>query len=130
MTVGGDKFTRYLTFDYINTISFTTSEMPPEDAAAEALINIQAVINQLPPESLRHKNSAKALINKIGNALGLINAGRYQKALNKLENILEKTDGCAETGMPDKNDSIITCGAQASVYSIVVHCIEIMTCLI
>ena len=130
MTVGGDKFTRYLTFDYINTISFTTIDMPPEDAAAEALINIQAAINQLPPGNLRNKSSAKALIKKIDAAIGMIDAGRYQKALDKLVNILKKTDGCAKTGMPDKNDLIITCGAQAGVYPVVVHCIEIMACLI
>ena len=130
MTVGGDELTRYLTFDYINTISFTTTETPPENAAAEALISIQAAINQLLPESLRHKNSANSLIKKIDAALAMIDAGRYQKALDKLVKILEKTDGCAETGMPDKNDSIITCGAQAVVYPIVLHCIEIMACLI
>jgi len=131
MIVGGDEFTCYLTFDYINTISFTTSEMPPEDATAEALINVQAVINQLPPDSLHNKNSAKALINKINATLAMIDAGLYQKALDKLENdILKKTDGCAETGMPDSNDWIITCEAQAEVYPIVVHAIELLESLI
>jgi hypothetical protein len=32
MAVGDDEFTYYLTFDYINTISFTTGGIPPEDA--------------------------------------------------------------------------------------------------
>jgi hypothetical protein len=131
MTVGDDEFTYYLTFDYINTISFTTIDMPPEDAAAEALINVQAVINQLPPESLHNKNSANALINKIDAALAMIDAGLYQETLDKLENdILKKTDGCADTGMPDRNDWIITCEAQAEVYPIVVHAIELLESLI
>jgi len=131
MTVGDDEFTYYLTFDYINTISFTTIDMPPEDAAVEALINVQAVINQLPPESLHNKNSANALINKIDAALAMIDAGLYQETLDKLENdILKKTDGCAETGMPDSNDWIITCESQSEVYPIVVHAIELLESLI
>jgi len=131
MVVEDDEFIYCLTFDYINTISFTTSDMQPEDAVAEALINIQAVINQLPPESLHNENSANALIKKIDAALTMIDAGLYQETLDKLENdILKKTDGCAETGMPDRNDWIITCEAQAEVYPIVVQAIVLLESLI
>ena len=51
--------------------------------------------------------------------------GRYEEALNKLQNdILQKTDGCAETGEPDKNDWIITCEEQGELYLLVIETIE------
>jgi len=41
----------------------------------------------------------------------------YQVALDKLQNdLLAKTDGCAASGAPDKNDWIATCEEQAVVY--------------
>jgi len=35
-----------------------------------------------------------------------------------------KTDGCAETGQPDKNDWIITCEEQNEIYPLVIETIE------
>ncbi len=47
------------------------------------------------------------------------------EALDKLENnILRKTNGCAETGEPDKNDWIITCEEQGELYPLVIETIE------
>jgi len=44
-----------------------------------------------------------ALLNKIDAALKMIDEGQYEAALEKLENdILAKTDGCAETSEPEK----------------------------
>ena len=47
------------------------------------------------------------------------------EALDKLENdILRKTNGCAETGEPDKNDWIKTCEAQEKIYPLIIETME------
>jgi len=57
--------------------------------------------------------------------LGMIDAGRYAEALAKLENdILQKTDGCANGGEPDKNDWIRSCDEQEQVYMLIMETIE------
>jgi len=35
-----------------------------------------------------------------------------------------KTNGCAETGRPDKNDWIITCEEQGELYPLIIETIE------
>jgi hypothetical protein len=80
---------------------------------------------KLGPESLKNNNMQNSLLNKIDAAEEMIDQGLYEDALNKLENdILAKTDGCSETGEPDKNDWIITCEEQAVIYPLVMDTIE------
>jgi hypothetical protein len=103
-----------------------------------------AVGMALDANSLENANMEDALLNKIAavekmledaqyeEAMSKAGSGGsekvnnlYQGALNKLENdILGKTDGCAETGEPDKNDWLITCEAQSEVYPLIVETIE------
>ena len=84
-----------------------------------------AVDAMLDPDTLKNKNMKNALLNKINTVQQMLDAGRYEKALNKLQNnILQKTDGCAETGRPDKNDWIITCQGQSMLYPLVIETIE------
>jgi len=60
-----------------------------------------------------------------------IDRGFYDEALDKLQNdILQKTNGCAETGQPDKNDWIIRCQEQGQVYPLVIQAIELLEDLI
>ncbi len=110
----------------------------------EAATLLDVVSTMLDPNSLKNSNMKNALINKIEAALAMIDEGQYQEAmskmesatsekanrsyegaLNKLENdILAKTNGCAETGEPDRNDWIITCEGQEQVYPLVIETIE------
>ncbi|MHC4194125.1 MAG: hypothetical protein ACYSP9_08140, partial [Planctomycetota bacterium] len=84
--------------------------------AVETLLNI---------ESLKNKNMKNSLMDKIDEALQMIDEGLYKVALNKLENdILQKTNGCGQTGEPDKNDWIITCEEQSEVYPLIIETIE------
>jgi hypothetical protein len=84
-----------------------------------------AVETLLSPESLKNKNMKNSLMNKIDDALEMIDKGLYKVALNKLENdILQKTNGCGRTGQPDKNDWIITCEQQSQVYPLIIETIE------
>jgi len=84
-----------------------------------------AVEATLEPESLKNENMKNALLNKIDAALKMIEEGNYTGALSKLRNdILTKTNGCAEMGQPDKNDWIITCEQQSQVYPLVIETID------
>jgi hypothetical protein len=84
-----------------------------------------AVETLLSPEDLKNKNMKYSLVNKIDEALQMIDEGLYKVALNKLENdILQKTNGCGQTGEPDKNDWIITCEEQSEVYPLIIETIE------
>ncbi len=110
----------------------------------EAATLLDVVSTMLDPNSLKNSNMKNALINKINAVLQMIDEGlneealtkmasvgsvkanrSYNGALNKLENdILAKTDGCAETGEPDKNDWITSCEGQNQVYPLIMETIE------
>jgi len=82
-------------------------------------------------DAWKNKNMRNSLTNKINSALSLINNGYYEEALDKLQNdILGKTDGCAETGAPDKNDWIRDCDSQNHVYPLVIEAINHLQSLI
>ena len=71
------------------------------------------------------------LTNKINAVLEKIDQGLYQEALIKLENdILPKTNGCAESGAPDRNDWIEDCGTQGQVYPLITVAINLLQSLI
>jgi hypothetical protein len=109
----------------------------------------EAVEMVLDANSLQNENMMNALLNKIDAAQAMIDDGlnaealtqmrgggsqkantNYNGALSKLQNdILAKTDGCAETGEPDKNDWLITCEAQNEVYPLIMETIEYVTAL-
>jgi hypothetical protein len=80
------------------------------------------IINQLSPENFSNKNLANPLVNKISAVLSDIEAGNYNGAINKLQNdILQKMDGCAANGQPDKNDWLITTDAQNQLYPLIAN---------
>jgi hypothetical protein len=73
---------------------------------------------------------ANTLTNKINAAIQMIDQGLYQDALDKLTNdILGKTDGCAITGAPDKNDWITNCTSQGQVYPLIIEAINLLRLL-
>jgi len=89
------------------------------------------VINGLDPAVFKNKNMQNTLTNKINAVLKMIDEGAYQGALNKLENdILGKTDGCAETASPDKNDWIVNCPAQNQVYPLIIEAMGLLENLV
>lgn len=96
-------------------------------AAIEAAQYTQEQISLLPPDPAIFKNTnmQNSLINKINAAIASIEAGKNQDAIGQLQNdILGKTDGCAVSGRPDKNDWIIDCPSQNEVYPYVIRLID------
>jgi K319-like protein/uncharacterized protein DUF1565 len=106
----------------------TVMVLSKQDITTETLIETIDIINDpliLPDEVLKNDNLRNTLTKKINAVLGLIDQGLYADALDKLQNdILGKTNGCAEIGSPDKNDWIKDCEAQEQVYPMIVAAIE------
>jgi hypothetical protein len=97
----------------------------------DKLIEVIITINNLDPGVFKNSNLVNALTNKINAAIEMINQGLYQEALDKLQNdILGKTNGCAQTGAPDPNDWIKTCAEQDLVYPLIIDAINLLNSLI
>lgn len=122
------SITTDLTGDYVISLlvndGFVSSE--PNNAtihatissqsAVDSLIEASTTINALPTSAFKNANMANTLTNKINAVLQLIEEGQYAAARDKLQNdILNKTDGCATTGAPDKNDWVLDCASQARI---------------
>lgn len=82
-------------------------------------------INALGPKAFKNPNMKHALTNKLSVAIQLVDQGVYSDAADKLQNdVLAKTDGCAQTGGLDQNDWITDCAAQAQIYPLVLGAIQ------
>lgn len=98
-----------------------------QDQIVEELDQSIEAINALPTDVFKNKNMARTLTNKLLAVIGLIESGDYVQARSKLVNdVMGKTDGCALSGTPDRNDWIKTCEAQDQVYSLL---LDILTML-
>ena len=92
----------------------------------------------IPESYLKNKNNSLPLSRKLYVVMEMIVAGDqatdpaeqwnfYHSAMQKLENdVLQKTDGCALTGAPDKNDWITACDTQAEFHGPIVSLIEML----
>jgi len=75
-------------------------------------------VNSLDNSAFAGENRKAALVLKLDAVLKMIAADEYQESIDKLNyDILDKMDGCALYGMPDKTDWLITCPAQNDIYS-------------
>ena len=93
----------------------------------EATRDVQDSIGQLDPSVFKNTNLQKTFNNKLNAVIADIEAGNYAVALDKLQHdILAKTDGCANAGVPDSNDWIKDCASQAQVYPLILEVIEIL----
>ena len=103
-----------------------------QDATIEALQETSKAINTILDDNVfKNPKNQNALSNKINAVFNKINKGKYLEALDKLENdILDKTNGCSETGSPDNNDWIRDCESQNKVYFLIMETIIILENLI
>ena len=98
---------------------------PPATVLITATLSTQAVIvaiqdlqqvtiGNLAPTVFKNGNMKNPMINKLSSVAANIEAGKYQEALGQIQHdLLAKTDGCATSGAPDKNDWIKSCEEQA-----------------
>jgi hypothetical protein len=109
------------------TVIATTLQSDLINALREAIDNI----NDLDTGLFKNKNMANALTNKISAVIEMFEAGLYSEAIDKLRNdILQKTNGCAEGGSPDNNDWIRDCSAQGQVYPLITDAIQVLESII
>jgi hypothetical protein len=97
----------------------------PVPAASMTLISAVDTINTFAPETFKNKNLGNVLTNKINAVRKSIDQGDYTDAIDKLrKDILERTNGCAETGAPDTNDWIVTSSEQEQLYPLILEAIK------
>lgn len=98
-----------------------------QTVAISTIQNCSAEIASLSPTVFKNANMQNALLNKLNAVIANIEAGNYADALGQLQNdILGKTDGCANSGAPgtpDKNDWIKDCTAQGLIYPCILDAI-------
>jgi hypothetical protein len=93
----------------------------------EATQDVQDSIASLNPGVFKNATMQKTFNNKLNAVIADIEAGNYANALDKLQHdILGKTDGCANSGVPDNNDWIRDCASQEEVYPLILEVIEIL----
>ncbi len=105
-----------------------------ETATIGSVQNIESIISSLgvdpglPIEDiLKNSKMQNTLLNKLNAVIENIVAGHVSDALGQLQkDILEKTDGCANLGEPDKNDWVTDCDSQATIYDAVLNAIEMV----
>jgi hypothetical protein len=85
--------------------------------AIEVVQHTETDIVALPANVFKNANMQNTFLNKLNAVIANIVAGNHEDALGQLQNdILGKTDGCATTGSPDKNDWIKDCTSQGMIY--------------
>ena len=94
------------------------------DATTMTLQETVSEINAINLDEFKNKKMQNTLTNKVNAALELADQGSYAEALDKLQHdILGKTDGCASSGSPDKNDWITDCPSQNQIYPLLMEAI-------
>lgn len=92
--------------------------------ATTAIETAQDGIAALDPGVFKNKNLQSTLNDKLNAVLANIADQNYADALGQLQNdILKKTNGCADTGAPDKNDWIRDCVSQSVIYPLILDAI-------
>lgn len=98
-----------------------------EDAAIETISQVVEVSQSLTESEIKNINQINALSEKIEAVNSLIQDGKYPEALKKINNdILAKTNGCANIGEPDKNDWIESCDEQDVIYDMLISTIVLL----
>jgi hypothetical protein len=112
-------------FENSEPCNVTVLAITSQDACTQTLQETTATTNGFEPEVFKNEKMQNTTTNKINAALAKVDQGNVQEALDKLiHDVLAKTDGCAVTGSPDKNDWIEDCDAQAEVYPLIMEAIE------
>jgi hypothetical protein len=94
--------------------------IPIQDLQHNTISNLDSTV-------FKNSTMKHAMINKLSSVAANIEAGNYQEALGQLKNdLLAKTDGCHNSGAPDKNDWIKDCATQSQVHAELDNIIKIV----
>jgi hypothetical protein len=90
------------------------------DTIVVNLRKLSGEIHSLPESAFKNSQNKKALSNKINAVIRDLDGGLYSEAREKIVNdVYAKTDGCGSLGTADKNDWIINCESQVSIYTLI-----------
>ena len=102
-----------------------------KEAVGFMLFEASVIIEELGLESFNNEESAIEMTIEMDFIFSMLDAGMYFEALDVLEtDILQRTDGCANIGVPDENDWITSIEGQALVYPLVTETIELLESLL
>ncbi|MBL1262682.1 PKD domain-containing protein [Methylomicrobium sp. RS1] len=93
--------------------NITITAISRQDALTQELRAAITYLNGLDSGVFKNANMPKALTSKLNAVLISIDQEDFVEALEKLRNdVLQKSNGCAETSNPDANDWVTACSAQ------------------
>ncbi len=102
-----------------------------KEGVAFMLSEVCQAISELGPENFDSEESAIELTTTIDAMFTMLDDGLYFEALAVLDSdVLQRTDGCANTGQPDEDDWVRSVEGQALVYPLVVETIELLESLL
>lgn len=101
--------------------NITITAISVQDQATLLLTQGFDATNLLDNNVFKGKKRKDNLTKKMGQAIEKVAKGEYLEAVEKIDSILNKMDGCATGGAPDSNDKILTCAAQGQVYPLLVQ---------
>jgi hypothetical protein len=126
---GGDDSTPYYTLSF--KVDNVRTNSLPVAKIVDKLHDIITAIHSLETSYFKNTNQQNALTKKLYAVVRMVDRGFYADALDKLQkDILQKTDGCAAKGRPDKNDWITNCYGQDIVYPLIYETILLLQGLI
>ena len=108
--------------------SVTITVVSAEDLAQILIVDVSAVISELPQDAVTTGGNQNAALNWLSQAAAAIEEGDIDEAVHKLEQTIERTDGCALRGAPDGNgpgrDWITDCDVQLELYILLVSALD------
>jgi hypothetical protein len=112
----------------------TIAVITAEDFAEQQTVDAINTVGSLPPSSVTTKGNKTALGNFLTQVLAALQVGDVGAAKKKLQDAIERTDGCALRGSPDlpgggqiKQDYIKTCTDQAPVYTLLKDALDALS---
>ena len=88
-----------------------------QTAVIQNIQSLQNVVASLAPGAFKNRSMKNSLQNNLNAVIASVDSGNYSNALGQLQSVLGKTDGCASSGAPDKDDWINNCPDQSKVYT-------------
>ena len=104
--------------------SVVVTAITGEEFAEMELMDANDVITNIPVEDFDAPGHSNSLTNLIAQVIDSIQQGKISQALNKLDDVIKRTDGCALRGEPDGSGSdkdwITDCAAQDALYPLLI----------
>jgi len=100
-----------------------------EEFSETELMDANEVVTEIPDEDLQAPGHSESLTNTISLIINFIQKGQISNAINKLDDTIERTDGCPLRGVPDPmglgnnefaGDWVTDCTEQSAFYDLLV----------